>query len=134
MVFALACQTLGETAMPSRLVYEASSAPTRSPKSDRVSGADLKSLGDLSLDQALRRLRPNFLRVNPTGRVGSESGAFATIYIDNSYAGAPDMLRLVPVASVEEVFYLTPSAAHDRFGAYCSCSAGVIVVSTHRSR
>jgi hypothetical protein len=134
MVFAMACQTIGGTARPSRFGYEASGAPTRAPKSDRVSGADLRSLGDLSLDQALRRLRPNFLRVNPSGSARPESADFATIYIDNSYAGTPDMLRLVPVAAVEEVSYLTPSAAHDRFGAYCPCSAGVIVVNTRRSK
>lgn len=133
MLFALACQTLGGTAAPSSLSYESSSAPTRAG-SDRVSGAELKALGDLSLDQALSRLRPNFLRINPSARTRPGSTDFATIYIDNSYAGTPDVLRLVPVAVVEEVFFLNPSAAHDRFGAYCSCSAGVIVVNTHRSK
>jgi hypothetical protein len=134
MVFAMACQTLGGTVTPSRFGYETSDVPARAPESDHVSAADLKQLGDLSLDQALRRLRPNFLRVNPSGRARLGSADFATIYIDNSYAGTPDMLRLVPIAAVEEVSYLTPSAAHDRFGAYCPCSAGVIVVNTRRSK
>lgn len=131
LALAVACSP---ATVPSNLSHEASSAPIRAAQGNRVSAVELKPLEYLSLEQALLRLRPNFLRVNSSAGARPGSADRPTVYIDNSYVGAPDALQLVPVAAVEEVLYLAPSAAHDRFGAYCPCSAGVIAVITRRSK
>jgi hypothetical protein len=85
-------------------------------------------------EDELMQLRPDFLRPNPTGRVPVGAVARPSVYIDNSYVGAVDALQLVPAASVTEVVLLPPSAAHDRFGAYCACDAGVLMVTTRHTR
>ena len=100
----------------------------------RVGEDELRNLADQSLAQALMQLRPDFLRPNPTGRVPVGAVARPSVYIDNSYVGAVDALQLVPAASVTEVVLLRPSAAHDRFGAYCTCDAGVLMVTTRHTR
>lgn len=134
VVFAVACQSAGGGPRPSLLSRDESAAPIRGTTSNRVGADELKALEDQSLEQALIRLRPNFLRVDPAGAVRPGSATVPSVYIDNSYVGTTDALRLVPVIAVVEVLYLPPSAAHDRFGAYCQCSAGVIAVVTRRPR
>jgi hypothetical protein len=134
MVIAVACQTAGGGPRASLLSHDASAAPLRGAQSNRVRADELKMLANESLEQALFRLRPNFFRINPSGATRPGSAERPGVYIDNSYAGALDVLRLVPVPAVIEVVYLPPSSAHDRFGAYCPCSAGVIAVVTRRSR
>jgi hypothetical protein len=133
VVFAVACQSAGGGPTPSLLRRDESAAMIRGTAGNRVGADELKPLEDQSLEEALIRLRPNFLRVDPARAALPGSATVPSVYIDNSYAGSPDALRLVPVMAVLEVLYLPPSAAHDRFGAYCPCSAGVIVVVTRRS-
>ena len=83
----------------------------------------------MSLDDALRRLRPEWFRLPGSGRQAAEP-AIVSVYVDLVYAGGVDALRLVPVPAVRGVRYLTPSAARDRFGTGCPCAGGVILVST----
>jgi hypothetical protein len=100
---------------------------------NRVGRADLESLQETSLDAALSQLRPEWLRVSPSSRQVADP-THASVYIDNVYAGDIGILRLVPVSTVIEVSFLGSSAAHDRFGSGCQCTAGAIVVVTRNSR
>jgi hypothetical protein len=106
----------------------------RVPRSNRVAAAELEGQADQTLEQALLRVRPEFFRLNPAGTPRAGGRQRPSIYIDNAYAGDIDMLRFVPVAAVDNVLYLPPSAAHDRFGAYCPCEVGVVLVMTRRER
>jgi hypothetical protein len=102
----------------------------RQSPSDRLVRQDLASMTELSLDEAVRRLRPEWLRVSPSARQSAEPG-LASVYANDSYVGGLDALRLIPVGAVEEMRYLTPSAARSWFGMFCPCAGGVIVVTTH---
>ena len=85
---------------------------------------------EMSLDDAVRRLRPEWLRVSPTDRQQAERGV-ASVYANGSYVGGLEALRLIPVRAVEEMRYLMPTAARSWFGMLCPCTGGVIVVTTH---
>jgi hypothetical protein len=108
--------------------------PTRTAWSaNRVVRADLASLQGTSLDAALSQLRPQWLRVNASSRQVAEP-VYASVYVDNVYTGDIGILRFVPVSTVIEVSFLGSSAARDRFGSGCQCTAGAIVVVTRNSR
>ncbi|HSQ30846.1 MAG TPA: hypothetical protein VLN49_13400 [Gemmatimonadaceae bacterium] len=102
----------------------------RQSPSDRLARQDLASMTEMSLDDAVRRLRPEWLRVSPTDRQQAERGV-ASVYANGSYVGGLEALRLIPVRAVEEMRYLMPTAARSWFGMLCPCTGGVIVVTTH---
>lgn len=102
----------------------------RQSPSDRLARQDLASMTELSLDEAVRRLRPEWLRVSPSARQSAEQG-LASVYANDSYVGGLEALRLIPVGAVEEMRYLTPSAARSWFGMFCPCAGGAILVTTH---
>jgi hypothetical protein len=100
---------------------------------NRVARSELAPLQETSLEAALRQLRPEWLRVNPSSRQGIEPTR-ASVYINDVYAGELEELRLVPVPAVIDVTYLAPSAARDRFGSGCACAAGAVVVVTRHMK
>jgi len=109
-------------------------APGRDePPTTHVGRAELLALQETSLETALERLRPEWLRVNPSSRQ-VEAQATASVYVDDMYMGGLESLRLVPVATVVELRYLSPSRANDWFGTGCRCGAGVIFVTTRNRR
>ena len=101
----------------------------RQSSSDRVARAELAPLADLTFEEALRRLRPEWLRPSPTTRQAAEPGV-ASVYVNDAYVGGLDALRLIPIDAVTNARYLTPSAARSWFGMFCHCAGGVILVST----
>ena len=108
--------------------------PARDESSaNRVAHAELISLDETSVDAALRRLRPEWMRVNPSSRQ-VEGQATASVYVDDLYTGGLEALRLIPVAAVVDLRFLSPSMANDRFGAGCRCGSGVILVTTRTAR
>jgi hypothetical protein len=100
---------------------------------DRVAHAELMSVDETSVETALRRLRPEWMRINPSS-LQIEGLATASVFVDDMYTGGLETLRLIPVAEVTDVRFLSPSIAHDRFGAGCRCGAGVILVATRPAR
>lgn len=134
ILFLPACHVAGPT--PAGAAFDRSLSRTLRHETGtrRVGEDELRNVADQSLAQALMELRPDFLRPNAMGRVPVGPAARPSVYIDNSYVGAVDALQLVPAASVTEVVLLPPSAAHDRFGAYCACDAGVLMVTTRHTR
>jgi hypothetical protein len=67
------------------------------------------------------------LRASPTLR-NPTTQQYASVYLENSYLGSADVLALVQVSEARSIQYLTPMAAHARFGESCVCAAGVILV------
>jgi len=100
---------------------------------NRVARTELLPLQETSVETALRRLRPEWMRLNPSSRQ-IEAPTTASVYVDDVYTGGLEMLRLIPVAAVVDLRYLSPSRATDRFGSGCRCGAGVILVTTRNTR
>jgi hypothetical protein len=96
---------------------------------NHVPHAELLPLQEISIDEALRQIRPEWLRVNASSRATVEP-ARASVYVDDLYVGELDALRLIPVSAVTDLRFLAPSVARDRLGPGCHCSAGVILVMT----
>lgn len=86
-------------------------------------------MAELSLDEAVRRLRPEWMRASPSARQSAEPGS-ASVYTRDTYVGGLEALRLIPIGVVEEMRYLTPTAARSWLGMFCRCAGGVIVVTT----
>lgn len=106
-------------------------APAHASTATVVAHSELAPLQEASLEEALRQLRPEWLRVNPSSRQVTEA-ARASVYVNDVYAGELETLRLIPVSAVIDARFLAPSAAHDQFGPGCRCAAGVIAIATRR--
>lgn len=95
--------------------------------------AALLSVAGETTADAVRQLRPDWLRPNRTPGKAAEL-VRPSVYIDGVYAGSPDELRLVPLATALDLRFLPPSAAWDQFGAARRCEGGVILVVTRADR
>jgi len=115
----------GQTTYEQRMVVPVG----RQSTSDHVGREALAALADLNFEDALRRLRPEWMRPAPVGRQAAEPGV-ASVYVNDSYVGGLDALRLIPIDAVTNARYLTPTAARSWFGMFCPCAGGVILVST----
>ena len=100
---------------------------------DRIERRDLGALDGVTLAEAITRLRPEWLRANPSARQVTEP-ARASVYMNDVYAGDASVLRSLAVQAVVGVRYLSPSRAHDRFGTGCRCAGGAILVTTFDRR
>ena len=111
------------------------SAPTRSTASILIAD-DLRKTDALSLSDAIRRLRPQWLRrgqataATTTGLSPLPAEPFV-VWIDNARAGGAEVLDQIPITKVRSVQYFSPTEAEARFGA--SYSSGVIQVITTAS-
>jgi len=113
----------------SSLDYSVAPRPVRA---NTVDPRALSSAGSESLYEALVKLRPEWLRVNPTMR-GAAEPTRATAYVDDVYAGELNTLAVVPAAAVIEARYLPPFEARAVFGSACRCPGGVVRVFTRQS-
>ena len=115
-----------ETAPASLEVFE----PPRGGKAGQITPSDLAKVRGTTAADAVRELRPEFLR--PGGRriTPSSSPDGPSVYVDSRHAGGTDALSLIPLGAIVEVRYLDPVAAKGLFGSYCPCDAGVILVRT----
>jgi hypothetical protein len=101
-------------------------------RSDVLTLAELIESRATSTGEAVRRVRPEFLR--PTS-LASPSGVvtvLAVVYVNDAYAGGPDMLSTIPLGAIEEIRFVTAAQAHDHWGSSCTCRGGVIHVRTKR--
>lgn len=101
----------------------------RRSSSDRVAPQELAAVADGNLEEALRRIRPEWMRPSPTTRQAAEPG-LASVYLNDAYVGGFEALRLIPIEAVTDARYLTPTAARSWFGMFCRCTGGVILIST----
>jgi hypothetical protein len=111
------------------------STRTSDPKSSRffISKTDISNTDAESIDDVVRHLKPDWLRAGPTQRQGTDSQR-AVIYVDDTFLGGIELLRLVQAAEAQSVEYLPPMAARGRFGPSCACPGGAIVISKRLPR
>jgi hypothetical protein len=98
---------------------------------DQIGPAQLLKVQGTTAADAVRQLRPEFLRAGRRANDATPSQA-PSIYADGRYAGAVDVLSLIPLRLVTGIRYLDPVAAKSLFGSFCPCGGGVIYVRTRR--
>ena len=101
----------------------ANAAGGRPTRSDMITVDDLRTASSANLYDAVRALRPNWMRVvragNPT-RV--------QVYLDNARIGGVEALRTLPMQGIAYLRWFDPIAASARWG--LDHEQGAIVVST----
>jgi hypothetical protein len=102
--------------------------PRRERPSDVILPAEIRAIQANTAADAVRQLRPEFLRSVPTSMFFKAPAP--SVYLDGRYAGSLDVLSTIPVAPIVEIRYVTASAAKSAFGSYCACDGGVILVRT----
>ena len=106
-------------------------ALSEGPRGFYIGRADMANGGEETLQDAVLRLRPDWLRWNPTSRSNAaDPAARASVYTDGIYSGETDVLRTIPTEVVIDARYLPPVEARNRFGSACHCAGGVILVRT----
>jgi len=98
-----------------------------------LSEADISKVGASSIEDVVRRLRPEWLRVNPTMRQPTAPER-AAVYFDDRYLGGLEVLALVQASEAASMEYLTPLVARGRFGVACPCAAGAISIRKRNGR
>ncbi len=106
-------------------------APAQRYNANVITAAELSRISATSLEEAVRALRPTWLRNAPsTIRPGAEGTV--VIYLDRVRLGGPENLRQINPMQVSEVRYYSPSEAELRFGP--GHLHGAIEVTTARGR
>ncbi len=95
---------------------------------DRLSHEDLVETTEMSLYNAIYRLRPFWLRSRATSAL--QGPAPVIVYVDNVRVGEAPYLREIQVEAVEEVRYVNAADATTRWGV--GVAGGVILVTTKR--
>lgn len=92
-----------------------------------ITEAELQRVSDLTLYDAVRTLRPHFLRsraVTAHGRPGYP----LMLYVDGDKMESIDHLRSLWPAAVAEVRFYEPQLANTRFGMYNNAGGAVAVI------
>jgi len=100
------------------------------PRALYIGRAEIAKVGQETLQDVVLRLRPDWLRWNPTSRATIDPAARASVYTDGIYSGETEVLRTIPTEVVIDARYLPPVEARNRFGSACHCAGGVILVRT----
>jgi len=100
------------------------------PRALYIGRAEIANVGQETLQDVVLRLRPDWLRWNPTSRANVGPAARASVYTDGIYSGETEVLRMIPTEVVIDARYLPPVEARNRFGSACHCAGGVILVRT----
>jgi hypothetical protein len=107
-------------------------APTSS-RPNYITGAELQSAAAGSTLDAVRKLRPEFLRSSARAVTLGEPSR-PSLYVNWTYYGDLSLLSAIPIAEIRNIAFLHPSEGRLRFGAACACAAGVLVVKTESQR
>jgi hypothetical protein len=95
-----------------------------------IAAEELAIAGDVSLHDALSRLRPTFLRSRPAP--GTELGkVLPTVYFDGlQFPEGIEGLKTLNARSIQEVRFLEPQQANARFGTMNN--AGALIVASKK--
>ena len=121
------CRTAIPSASASPIALTTAPEPTPKTSADVLGLVELQSARVTNAFEAVMRLRPEFIQRRPDPR-NSSGEAAPEVYLDGVRQGSPDMLRSIPVAPIQEIRYLSPTAAAALFGPYYA--GGVISVRT----
>ena len=97
---------------------------------DRVTRDELSVVDGATLEDGLRRTRPELLRPTNVVQRGSVVVVVPAVFLDDRYSGGIEFLRSIPLQLVAEVRYLRPMTARTTFGAHCPCDGGALSVRT----
>ncbi|OLC08059.1 MAG: hypothetical protein AUH42_02465 [Gemmatimonadetes bacterium 13_1_40CM_70_11] len=90
-------------------------APSPSRNPNIITADELSRVSATSLDEAVRTLRPQWLR-NAPSTIRPEAEGTVVVYQDRVRLGGPESLRQINPLQVKEVRYYAPSEAELRFG------------------
>ena len=93
-----------------------------------ITEAELTSAKELSLYDAVARLRPHFLRSRTITAHGRPATAPVNLYVDGERMDSLDDLRRVSIGDVKEVRFLEPQLANTRFAGYNNSGGAIAVV------
>lgn len=96
----------------------------------RITRQEIESSPHTNLDlyQVIRSLRPHFLEVRGVRSVGtSQAGSTPlALYVDGKRGAGVQALRAISPGNVEEVRYLSPTAATNEFGPHGANGAVIV--------
>jgi hypothetical protein len=108
-----------------------SDGPQTGNRSNHLVASELQAISALSTLDAVKKLRPEFLRASPRSVIGIDRGE-PSLYVNDVYNGDVSLLNTIPLMQIREISFLNPGEARIRLGAACPCGGGVLLVSTHR--
>jgi len=104
--------------------------PVGTPGSNQLTAADLALRHSDSAFEAVRALRPNWLRERGRTSLTRTTATQVVIYLDGTRVGGPDYLRQLRASDIDTMHYLNSSDATNRFGT--GHVGGAILVTTLR--
>lgn len=131
LLAAAACgPAIQRPAAKSRAPLEAFEPPRDGRTGDQIVLGDLAKVHGTTAADAVRQLRPEFLRAGGRRLTPPGSPVSPSVYVNGRYAGGTDVLSLIPLRVLIEIRYVDAVAAKGLFGSYCPCDAGAILVRT----
>jgi len=115
----------------SLLACAAQGAATRGGNRNLVTAAELETAGDVTLHDALSRVRPTILQPRiGGGTTGVQSVAVSVFYDGLQMMEGLPHLRQISARNIQEVRFLEPQQANARFGG--NHSGGALVVTSKK--
>lgn len=108
-------------------------APSRIDRSaarDWVSGEEITASQATNMAEAIRLLRPTWLRARGPQSIRSSVSPYPVVYVDGIRMGEPQWLRDIPCTTVLEARFIGAADATTRWGT--GHATGVILVTTRR--
>jgi len=126
LALTIACSaSLATPFTPTPPVAETQSAPTS--RATLITATDLHSINATSTLDAVRQLRPDFLRASPRA---DRSATGPAVFINGMFAGDVSWLEWIQIAEVRDITFIHPTEARFRFGPTCPCGGGIVAVQT----
>ncbi len=88
----------------------------RSPERDVLTEADLEGMDQLSVYEAVRRLKPNWFRYRGQSVLVSPEREGLRVYLDGSFFGDAESVQAIMVQNIQEIRFLDARQATLRFG------------------
>ncbi len=106
----------------------AGAVPPVSGSHDVITVEELSRVREISLYDAVRRLRPHFLKSRATTAFGKEPSSPLMLYVDGDKRDSIDDLRRISPGEVLEVRFYEPQIANTRFARYNNAAGAIAVI------
>lgn len=94
---------------------------------DFIAADELAHSTDLSLYDAIRRLRPNFLKPRGVAAFGAPETTVLTLYVNGQRMDSIDDLRRISCDEVAEVRFYEPQLANAKFAGHNNAGGAIAV-------
>ena len=94
---------------------------------DFIAADELARSTDLTLYDAIRRLRPNFLKPRGLAAYGAPETTVLTLYVDGQRMDSVDDLRRISCNEVAEVRFYEPQIANTKFAGHNNAGGAIAV-------